>query len=334
MSVLWLKDGVYEEVQYRNEADLEAAVLEVGEKLFGSDRVYLDVKKKIGGKGGQRNIPDGYLIDLSTASPRLYVVENELASHDHLRHIAVQILQFSMAFEDEPLLVKRILLDAINAQDKARDLCESYVKARDFRSLDHLLDHLVHEATFAALVIIDEIPENLENVLASKFAFGVEIMELHAYENAKQERAYRFRPFLADVSQDVAAVKLRSPESPSLDTSEIDTVVVPARSEGFEATFLAENRWYAVRLHGSMRPQIKYLAVYQVAPVSAITYIAPVKSIEPWKDSGKFVVNFSEPASKIGPIQLVKGGKVMPLYNLRYTTKKRLEAARNLDEVW
>jgi hypothetical protein len=52
------------------------------------------VKKKIGKKGGLRNIPDGYLIDLSDAKPRLFVVENELAVHDPLRHIAVQILQF------------------------------------------------------------------------------------------------------------------------------------------------------------------------------------------------------------------------------------------------
>jgi hypothetical protein len=35
--------------------------------------------------------PDGYLIDPSGQVPRLYVVENELAAHDPLRHIAVQI---------------------------------------------------------------------------------------------------------------------------------------------------------------------------------------------------------------------------------------------------
>jgi hypothetical protein len=65
-----------------------------------------------------------------------------------------------------------------------------------------------------------------------------------------------------------------------------------------------------------------------------ITHIAPVKSIEPWKDTGKFVVNFAEPAREIGPIELVKGGRVKPLYNLRYTTRGRLESAKTLDDVW
>ena len=82
-----------------------------------------------------------------------------------------------------------------------------------------------------------------------------------------------------------------------------------------------------------MRPQIKYIAAYQVAPVSAITYIAPVKSIEPWKDTGKFVVYFAEPAKQIGPIPLVKGGKVRQLQNIRYTTREKLMAAKSLEDL-
>ena len=334
MSVIWKADSLYLRVNYQNEADLESAVVEVQQDLFGSERIYLDVKMKIGKIGGQRNIPDGYLIDLSMRQPRLYVVENELASHDHLRHIAVQILQFSMAFEDEPLRVRKILHKAVNEDPNAKKRCDAYVESHDFRNLDHLLDWLVHEADFAALVIIDEIPENLENVLASKFAFGVEVIELQPYENEQRERAYRFKPFLADVSADLALAAAKPKVGERLDQSEIDTVVVPAREEGFQRVFLGEDRWYAIRLHGTMRPQIKYIAAYQVAPVSAITHIAPVKSIEPWEDSGKYVVNFSEPARSIGPIRLVKGGNVKPLYNLRYTTRGRLVDAETLDDIW
>lgn len=94
------------------------------------------------------------------------------------------------------------------------------------------------------------------------------------------------------------------------DLSDIDTVVVPARREGFQEVFIAENCWYKIRLHGSMRPQIRYIVVYRVAPVSAITHIAEVKSIEPWEDSEKFVVNFSGTAKEIGPIPFVKGGRI------------------------
>ncbi len=83
-----------------------------------------------------------------------------------------------------------------------------------------------------------------------------------------------------------------------------------------------------------MRPQIKHIAAYRVAPTSAITHIAPVRSIEPWKDSDKFVLNFAEPAKEIGPIPLVRNSRVKALYNLRYTTREALEKAKTLDDVW
>src|ERR1017187_9643004 len=87
MNLIWTGSGPYRRVGYSSEADLEAAILQVQTQLFGSNRIYLDVKKKIGTKSGLRNIPDGYLLDLGGRKPRLYVVENELASHEPLRHI-------------------------------------------------------------------------------------------------------------------------------------------------------------------------------------------------------------------------------------------------------
>jgi hypothetical protein len=303
--------------------------------MFGPNRVYVDVKKKIGAKAGVRNVPDGYLIDLTGRQPRLYVVENELATHEPLRHIAVQILEFSLSFESEPRAVKTILFDALSDQPDAKKLCEQYAARRGFRNLDHLLEYMVFEAPFAALVIIDELPDNLENVLARKFQFGVEVLELARYQSAQGDRFYHFEPFLADLGEDVAGAEGGSaPSEPLTDAGEIDTVVVPARLDGFRETFLGENRWYAIRIHGTMRPQIRYIAGYQVKPASAITHIAPVKSIEPWKDTNKFVVNFSEPARELGPIPLVSGGRVKALQSLRYTTRRRLEQAKDLDDVW
>ena len=39
-----------------------------------------------------------------------------------------------------------------------------------------------------------------------------------------------------------------------------------------------------------MKEKIRYIAGYQVAPVSAVTHIAEVQEIRPWKDTGKYVV--------------------------------------------
>lgn len=116
--------------------------------------------------------------------------------------------------------------------------------------------------------------------------------------------------------------------------AEIDTVVVPAREDGFKEVFLGENRWYEIRVHHSIIPRIKYIAAYQVAPVSAITYWAPVKNIEPWQNTGKFVVNFAEPAKEISPIPLVPRSRVKALQNIRYTSFEKLRRAKTLDEVF
>ncbi|MBZ5493552.1 MAG: hypothetical protein LAO76_21760 [Acidobacteriia bacterium] len=97
--MLWTQDKTFHSVSYASEADLGKMILELRARVFGPRRIYLDVKKKIGVEGGVRSIPDGYLIDPNTFEPRLYVVEVELREHDYLRHIAVQILQFSLSAE-------------------------------------------------------------------------------------------------------------------------------------------------------------------------------------------------------------------------------------------
>ena len=334
MSIIRTPTGIYQSVAYKNEADLELAILSVQADLFGNGRLYLDIKKKIGGKKGPRNIPDGYLLDLSGTKPRLYVVENELASHDPFKHIAAQILEFSLSFEADPRKVKKILYDALQSPQDYRPQCEMYAKANGLRNLDHLLEYVVFEAPFSALVIIDEVPDNLENVLVKKVAFGVEILTLSRYEDDAGNRLYHFEPFLADVSSDVFAIKDGAAGKPHIDQSELDTVVVPAREEGFEEVFKGEDKWYQIRLRGSMLPLIKYIASYRVYPISAITHIAPIKSIGPWKDSGKYVVNFAKPAKEIEPISLNKKGRVKALQSLRYTTRERLESAKTLDDVW
>jgi hypothetical protein len=112
--MLWNKNVKYLEEPFESESELEMAIIEVSQQLFGVNRVYIDVKRKIGLKGSIRNIPDGYLLDLSSLkTPVVYVVEVELASHDPLKHIAVQVLEFSLSFETSPTIVKSIIKNTL-----------------------------------------------------------------------------------------------------------------------------------------------------------------------------------------------------------------------------
>lgn len=335
--MLWTLHTEYHLEPFAREADLEAAIREVRPALFGPSRIYLDAKRRIGA-AGRTNIPDGYLIDLSsTKQPALYVVENELAKHDHLRHIAVQILQFSLAFETTPQVVISIVRNALDIDSQAQQRCEEYAQAHGFRNVDYLLEQMVYKGGFQALVIIDELPPELESVLIRSFKFGVELLTLTRYTNATGERIYQFEPFLADVVVPSAALSgdtRRNDDMRAIDPSDIDTIVVPAQEEGFRKTALGEHRWYEVRIHGSYIPRVKHLAVYRVSPISAITHVAPVQSIEPWQNSGKYVLNFAEPLKEIGPLKLVPGGRIRAPQNIRYTSYERLVSATNLDEAF
>lgn len=112
-----------------------------------------------------------------------------------------------------------------------------------------------------------------------------------------------------------------------------DTIVVPAKSAGFQKVFLGENAWYAIRIAGGMISKIKWIAAYQTQPVSAITHIALVKQIEPYGEAGKYKVIFSEPAKAIDPIpysDATSGSMQGP----RYSSYEKILKAKKLSELW
>ena len=111
-----------------------------------------------------------------------------------------------------------------------------------------------------------------------------------------------------------------------------DTIIVPAEKEGFEAVFLGEDCWYAIRISGGMLDKIKYIAAYQTQPVSAVTHYAPVDRIESYGESGKYKLIFSEKAQPVGPIpygDAPKGAMQGP----RYTIFEKLKTARDLSDI-
>jgi len=323
--MLWNKEDKYLKIPYEKESELEEAVNEVKESLFGSSRIYLDDKKKIGKKGGTNNLPDGYLIDLTNKQePKIFVVENDLSSHQHLKHIAVQILEFSLSFESSKVKVKNIIKEMLQKRKSDWRKCENYAKKNGYDNVDFLLESIIQKKdSFNALLIIDELGEELETVLISKFKFPVEVITLKRYKNQSGKLLYQFEPFLNEVTEDTEKIEI----------SDIDTIVIPAREDGFKEVFIGEKCWYAIRLNSSMIPKIKYIASYQVAPISAITHIAEIKSIEQWKDTNKYILYFTEPAEKINKVPLGKIKGKAP-QSPRYSSRERILNASSLDNVF
>jgi hypothetical protein len=111
----------------------------------------------------------------------------------------------------------------------------------------------------------------------------------------------------------------------------IDTIIVPAREEGFQTVFLNQMQWYAIRMSAAMKDQIKYIAAYRVAPISAVTHIAEVAEFRPYQDTGKYLAVFKGSAQEIRHVPVRQGshGPQGPVY----VQRQRLLTSGTLDEA-
>ena len=312
--------------EFSNENEFENLIIQNSNQIFGSNSVYINVKKRIE-RDNIVTIPDGYLIDFSFESdPRLYIIENELVRHDPYKHIGQQLLKFAISYKASGRKIKRFLLENILKDELAVKIVNKGLKKAGKRNIDAFLEYLIFDKPVAAIVVIDEITSDLENVL-TQLTIKTDLIEYHTY-SCGNEVIHRFTPFQQEIRYIVESGKQK------IRVEELDTIVVPANEEGFNEVFLGQSCWYEIRISSSMLDRIKYIAGYQTAPISAITYYAEVRKIEKYKNTNKYVVYFKDRAKKIGPVKLPKNIKGIAPQAPRYTNFKRLSKAKTLNDIF
>ncbi|EDK72614.1 hypothetical protein TM7_0243 [candidate division TM7 genomosp. GTL1] len=68
------------------------------------------------------------------------------------------------------------------------------------------------------------------------------------------------------------------------DQRKYDTIVCPGDQAGYIEAFVNENAWWQIRIGKSNLSKLKYIAIYETAPVSAIRAYATITDIEPMPD--------------------------------------------------
>lgn len=143
------------------------------------------------------------------------------------------------------------------------------------------------------------------------------VMGVHIFEEAKTELVATGNAFV----------------SPAKLSSTREVIIVPAQPEGFQSAFIDSQAWWAIRIAAKHRPNLKWIAAYQVLPVAAITYIAEIDRFEPYGDEGKFKVIFKGPAQKLAkPIpygNAVSGAMQGP----RYCAKSVFDEAQTVADL-
>lgn len=314
---------IYTQYTYSKEDEFERMIVDHSSFIFGAAGIYFDIKKLIGTPKKGATIPDGYYLDLTFHNdPRLYLVEVELNSHDVYGHIGEQILRFGISSETDKYKIKNHLLNAVNQDSEKKKKLADYFAKSKYDNINELLDRVVFENKPAAIIVIDEATDELYNVMA-QLTMATDVIEAQTYV-CGDKKLHRFSPFKDEVMTDLPA---------NTDADDLDTIIVPAREDGFNEEFLKNDRWFAIRISGAMIDKIKHIAAYQVAPVSGITYVADVDRIEKYKDTSKYIVYFKPgTVKKLNKVAL--GKKKLAPQAPRYSSHKAITTAKTLDDLW
>lgn len=325
MEKIVVNNELYNYYEFPKEEEFESKIVEFSKQIFGRDTIYFDIKKKMkNGKIG--SIPDGFLIDFTFEdSPRFCIIENEISSHDVFKHIGEQILKFAVSYKASGHKIKDVLLKEIENDEKKENLINSKLEKSNYRNIDAFLEDIIFNQELTCIVVIDKSSDDLENVLGH-LTTKTDIIEFQAFKKGS-EFVYKFTPFQEEVRE-------IEETSPKVKIDELDTIIVPAREEGFNRVFLGEDCWHSIKISSSMLSKIKYIAAYETAPVSSINYYAEVSRIEKYKDTNKYILYFKDKAIKLDkPIKIGENRALAP-QSARYTSFDKLLKAKTLKDVF
>lgn len=221
-------------------------------------------------------------------------------------------------------------------------IIENQLETSDHKHLGQLITYLTNMDCKIAIWITKEPRQEHINAVnwlneTSDEDFNFFLVKLEAYKIGNSEPA----PFFSVICQPSKSQKELGKDKKVLKENRLarkerrdrcDTLIVPAQKEGFERVFLGEDRWYAVRIRESRLEQIKWLAAYQVSPISAITHIAKVKEIKPYKDTGKYEIVFENPAEKIKKIPLGSNSSKSPQGPV-YAEMEKIRKAKDVEQI-
>jgi hypothetical protein len=251
-------------------------------------------------------------------------VEN--ISRDAIKRFPELITEFARGRSGVYALYKGDALYYVGLAKNLRSRLHGHLRDRHAEAWDRFSVYLTqgdeHLKELESLVLRIASPKG--NRVAGKFLGSKDLLRV-------------FRQRIVD-SQKRELARIMSGEPPRVSTNravrrkkgEYDTLVCPAHQDGFREEFLGRNRWYAIRISKSVIPRLRYIALYVTTPTCQITHYGRIRSIKPWRDSGKYIVVLKGNARRIGPIGF---SPKINIQSPRFALLARLKQARTLADA-
>ncbi|MBK9294833.1 MAG: hypothetical protein IPM57_10410 [Oligoflexia bacterium] len=216
---------------------------------------------------------------------------------------------------------------------------ENQLEKTDHKHLGQALTYLINMEAQTMVWIAKDVKQEHINVInwlneTTDKQFYLVIVEAYKIDDSKPA------PFFSVICKPSEEIKILGKEKKEIQLNwtaikqrrELaDTIIVPARKEGFERVFLGDNCWWSIRINKEQLSKLKYIAGYQVAPISAITHVAKIKRIvDSEKEPGKYKVIFEGPAQEIKQIPLGVKSKIQ---GPAYCEFSKIKDASTLDDL-
>ncbi len=123
-------------------------------------------------------------------------------------------------------------------------------------------------------------------------------------------------------------------EKKEKDTREFDTLICPATGDGREMAFEKKSAWWAVRISHDNISKIKYVGLYEGAPVSAIRYYAKVVKIEPYPEKpSKYIIHHDGNIIELENHVILGENPELSLFGPRYYKLVDIKKSKTMAEL-
>lgn len=119
----------------------------------------------------------------------------------------------------------------------------------------------------------------------------------------------------------------------------MNVLIIPSKPEGLN--YFQENKsWKNIRLEKKRIAEIEYIALYQAAPIMAITHYAKVKKIQEYTNEAKtrsnkrYIIEFEDIQNDINIVLDDRTNRKLIIQSIRYTSIEKLKKSKNLSELF